>query len=67
MIIMIIIIIIVRTSERNEQIGDDSDKTINNVAANVETLDEKTQLIIAQLNKILDGGRNTSGIYFKKS
>ena len=31
---------IVRTSERNEQIGDDSDET-NNVAANVETLDEE--------------------------
>ena len=33
---------IVRTSERNEQIGDDSDETINNVAVNVETLDEET-------------------------
>ena len=30
---------IVRTSDGNEQIGDDSDETINNVAANVETLD----------------------------
>ena len=38
---------IVRTSERIEQIGDDSDETINNVAANVEILDEETQLIIA--------------------
>ena len=37
---------IVRTSERNEQIGDDSDETISNVAVNV------------QLNKILAGGRN---------
>ena len=55
---------IVRTSERNEQIGDDSDETINNVAANVEKLDKKTQLIIAQLNKILAGGRNTDGISF---
>ena len=54
----------VRTSERNEQIGDDSDETINNVAANVETLDEETQLIIAQLNKILAGSRNTNGISF---
>ena len=53
-----------RTSERNEQIGDDSDETINNVAANVEKLDKKTQLIIAQLNKILAGGRNTDGISF---
>ena len=57
---------IVRTSERNEQIGDDSDETINNVAVNVETLDEETQLIIAQLNKILTGRRNTDGISFKK-
>ena len=58
---------IVRTCERNEQIGDDSNKTINNVAANVEIFDEETQLIIAQLNKILAGGRNTDGISFKKS
>ena len=57
---------IVRTSERNEQIVDDSDETKNNVAVNVEILDEETQLIIAQLNKILAGGRNTDGISFKK-
>ena len=55
-----------RTSERNEEIGDDSDETINNVTANVETLDEVTKLTIAQLNKILAGGRNTDGISFKK-
>ena len=55
---------IVRTSERNEQIGDDSDETINNVAVNVETLDEETQLIIAQLNKIVAGGRNADGVSF---
>ena len=35
---------IVRKSERNEQIGDDSDETINNVATNVKTLDKETQL-----------------------
>ena len=57
---------IIRTNKRNEQIGDDSDETINNVIANVETLDEETKLIIAQLNKILAGGRNTDGISFKK-
>ena len=57
---------IVRTSEGNEQIGDDSDETINNLTANVETLNEETQLIIAQLNEILAGGRNTDGISFKK-
>ena len=39
-------------TERNivrphEQTGNDSDETINNVAVNVETLDEETQLIIA--------------------
>ena len=51
---------IVRTSEGNEQLGDDSGDTIDNVAANFETLDEETQLIIAQLHKILAGGRNTS-------
>ena len=57
---------IVKTSERNEQIGDDSDETINNVAANVQTLDEEIQLIIPQMNKILGGGRNNDGISFKK-
>ena len=55
---------IVRTSERNEQIGDDSDETINNMAVNVETLVEETQLIIAQLNNILAGGRNADGVSF---
>ena len=36
------------------------------MAANVGTLDEETQLIIVQLNKILGGGRNIDGISFKK-
>ena len=53
----------VRTSEGNEQIGDDADKTINNVA---EALDEKTQLIIAQLNEILASSRNTDGVFLLK-
>ena len=57
---------IVRTSGRNEQIGDDSDETINNVAVNAETFNEETQFIIVQLNKILAGGRNTDRIFFKK-
>ena len=57
---------ITRTSERNELIVDDSDETIKNVAVNVETLDEETQLIIAQLNKILAGSQNTDCIFFKK-
>ena len=57
---------IVSTSERNEQIGDDLYETINNVAVNVETLGEETQLIIAQPNKIPAGGKNTDGISFKK-
>ena len=57
---------IVRTSKRKEQIADDSDETINNVAANAGTLDEETQPIIAQLNKILAGGRNTDGIFLEK-
>ena len=55
---------IARTSEGNEQIGDDSDETINNVAANIETLDEETQLIIDQLNEILAGARNNDCISF---
>ena len=33
---------IVQRSERNEQIVDNWDEMINNVAANVETLDEET-------------------------
>ena len=36
---------IVRISERNDQINNDSDETINNLAANVELLDEEIQLI----------------------
>ena len=36
------------------------------MVVNVETLDEEPQLIIAQLNKILAGGRTTDGISFKK-
>ena len=56
---------IIRTSERNEQIGDDADETINNVAVNVETLVEETHFIINQLNKILAGCRS-SDISFKK-
>ena len=36
------------------------------MVSNVETLEEETQLIIAQLNKILADGRNTDGISFKK-
>ena len=51
---------IVKTSERNDQIGNDSDETINNVAVNVEKLDEETQLVTAQLNKILACGRNNA-------
>ena len=56
---------IIITIERNEQIGDDSNETINNVAVNVETLVEETHFIINQLNKILARCRN-SGISFKK-
>ena len=56
---------IIRTSERNEQIGGDSDKTINNVAVNVETSDEETYFIIIQLNKISARCRNSDGISFK--
>ena len=37
------------------------------MAVNVETLDEETQLIVAPLNTILAGNRNTDGIYFKKA
>ena len=58
---------IVRTSKRNKQIVNDLDETINNVAVNVEILEEELQLGIAQLNKILAGRRNTDSIFFKKS
>ena len=36
------------------------------MVVDVETLNEEPQLIIAQLNKILAGGRTTDGISFKK-
>ena len=36
------------------------------MVVNVETLDEEPQLIIAQLNKVLAGGRTTDAISFKK-
>ena len=55
------------------EIGNESIKDVeenqserDNMAINVETLDEETQLIIAQLNKILAGGRNTDGIFSLK-
>ena len=54
------------TGNEYEQIGYDLDETINNMAANVETLYEDTQLIIAKLNEILAGGRNADGTCFKK-
>ena len=57
---------IVRTSKRIEQIGDGSDDTTNNVAANVEILDKEPKLVITQLNKILASNRNNDGIYFRK-
>ena len=57
---------LIRTSEGNDQIDDDLDETINNVAANVKTLHEETQLIIAQLNDILAGGRKTDVLFLLK-
>ena len=50
----------------NNNNNNNNNETINNVAVNVETLDEEAHLIIAQLNKILAGGRNTDRICFKK-
>ena len=44
---------IARASEKNEQIGDDSDETINNVTANIETLDKEIKIIIAQVAETL--------------
>ena len=57
---------LIRTSEGNDQIDDDLDETINNVAANVKTLHEETQLIIAQLNDILAGGRKADVLFLLK-
>ena len=56
---------VVRKSEGNEQIGDDSDETLNNVATNGKT-DKETQVVIAQLNKTLAVGKNTDGISLNK-
>ena len=57
---------IIRTSERNEQTDDDLDETTNNVTVNLEILDEETQIIIAQLNQTLAGGRIIDGIFLKR-
>ena len=56
----------VRTNEGNEQIADDSDDLLNSMNANVETLDEEAQHVVAQLNEILVSGRKADGISFKK-
>ena len=55
-----------RQNEGNEEIGNEPDEIINNVAANVEALDEETHHIIGKLNDIITSNRNADGISFKK-
>ena len=56
----------IRTSEGNEEIGIEPNEIINNVTANMETIDEETHHIIDKLNDIITSNRNADGISFKK-
>ena len=56
-----------RQSEGNEEIGNEPDEIINNVAATVKALDDETHHIIDKLNDIITSNRNADGISFKKS
>jgi len=56
----------IRQNKENEEIGNEADERLNNVAANVEALDEETHHIIDKLNDIITSNRNTDGISFKK-
>ena len=53
-------------NEGNEEIGNEPDEILNNVAANVEALDEEMHHIIDRLNDIITSNRNADGISFKK-
>ena len=55
-----------KQNEGNEEIGNEPDEIINNVAANVEALDEETHHIIDKLNDIITSNRNADGISFKQ-
>ena len=55
-----------RQNEGNQEIGNEPDEILNNVAANVEALDEEMHHIIDKLNDIITSNRNTDGISFKK-
>ena len=56
----------IRTSEGNKEIGIEPNEIINNVTANMETIDEETHHIIDKLNDIITSNRNADGISFKK-
>ena len=56
----------IRASEGNEEIGIEPNEIINNVTANMETIDEETHHIIDKLNDIITSNRNADGISFKK-
>ena len=56
----------IRTSEGNEEIGIEPNEIINNVTANMETIDEETHRIIDKLNDIITSNRNADGISVKK-
>ena len=57
---------IIRTSEGNEEIEIEPNEIINNVTANMETIDEGTHHIIDKLNDSITSKRNADGISFMK-
>ena len=58
--------VMIRQNEGYEEIWNDPDEIINNVAANVKPLDEATHHIINELDDIITSNRNADGISFKK-
>ena len=58
--------VMIRQNEGCEEIWNDPDEIINNVAANVEPLDEATHHIFNELDDIITSNRNADGISFKK-
>ena len=57
---------IIRTSEGNKEIEIEPNEIINNVTANMETIDEGTHHIIDKRNDIITSKRNADGISFMK-
>jgi len=56
---------IIEIGEGNDHMSDEAGQNIGNLSVNMETLDQETQVIIAQIDEIMIEGRNTVGISFK--